>query len=134
MTFKINISQNNKTYNLESESEILIGKKIGESFKGEDISQELRGYQLKITGTSDLSGIPGKKKLEGQGYHRELLTYGFGMKDKRKGLRKRKTLRGEEISLKTIQINTQVLKEGEKKFLDLAIKKDLPEEKNNSEK
>ena len=129
MTFKINISQNSKTYNLESEAEILIGKKIGESFKGEIISPELKGYELKITGTSDLSGIPGKKNLDGQGYHRELLTYGFGMKSRIKGLRKRKTLRGEEISLKTIQINTQVLKEGGKKFSELALKKSSSEEK-----
>ena len=33
-----------------------------------------------------------------------------------KGLRLRKTVRGNEISLDTVQINTKVLKEGKKKF------------------
>jgi hypothetical protein len=33
-----------------------------------------------------------------------------------KGIRLRKTNRGEEISLKTSQINTKVLKQGHKKF------------------
>jgi len=35
---------------------------------------------------------------------------------KPKGLRLRKTVRGKEISLATVQINTKVLKEGAKKF------------------
>ncbi|MEA3248371.1 MAG: S6e family ribosomal protein, partial [Nanoarchaeota archaeon] len=35
---------------------------------------------------------------------------------KPKGLRLRKTVRGKEISLDTVQINTKVLKEGSKKF------------------
>jgi len=41
------------------------------------------------------------------------------MHDRRKGVRLRRLQRGEEISLKTVQINTKVLKEGEKKFEEL---------------
>ena len=48
-----------KTIKLESENENLIGKKIGEIINGNDISEELHGYELEITGTSDISGIPG---------------------------------------------------------------------------
>lgn len=117
--FKINISDKGKTYKVESENESLVGKKIGETINGGDISADLAGYEIEITGTGDLSGITGKKGLEGANYHRELLTYGFGMKDRRKGMRLRKTLRGEEISLKTHQINSKVIKEGTKKFADL---------------
>ncbi|MFA5174591.1 MAG: S6e family ribosomal protein [Candidatus Pacearchaeota archaeon] len=123
MPFKINISDKGKTFKLETESEVLIGKKIGETFKGEDLIQDLAGYELEIKGTSDNSGFPGFKGLEGPGYHRNLLTYGPGMKDRRKGMRLRKTQRGEEISAKTSQINCKVLKEGSKKFSDL-IKKE----------
>ena len=123
MPFKINISNKGKTYKLEIESEALIGKKIGEQLDGNEISDDLKGYNLEITGTSDISGIPGKKGLEGNIYHRKLLTLGFGMKDRRKGIRLKKTLRGEEISAKTIQINAIVLKEGHKKFEEL-IKKE----------
>jgi small subunit ribosomal protein S6e len=116
MPFKINISHKGKTYKLESDNEVLIGKKIGEQLDGSDISENLKGYKVEITGTSDISGIPGFKGFEGTTYHRKLLTFGPGMKDRRKGMRLRKTMRGEEISSKTSQINAKVLKEGEKKF------------------
>ena len=49
------------------------------------------------------------------------------MKNTKKGLRLRKTLRGEEISLKTSQINTIVKKQGKKKFEDLLSPKNSPE-------
>jgi small subunit ribosomal protein S6e len=128
MPFKINTSHKGKTYKLETENEVLIGKKIGEQLDGSDISSDLEGYKLEITGTSDISGIPGKKGLEGSTYHRNLLTLGFGMKDRRKGMRLKKTLRGEEISPKTIQINIKVLKEGKKKFEELIKKEEKPAE------
>lgn len=130
MPFKINISEKGKTYKLETESEVLVGKKIGDTFKGEDISSDLKGYEIEITGHSDLSGIPGFKGLEGNVYHRRLLTLGPGMKDKRKGIRLRKTNRGEIISLKTHQINSIVKKQGEKKFEDLIKKEEAPAEEN----
>lgn len=116
MAFKINISDKGKTYKLETESETLVGKKIGETYKGEDFDSKLIGYELKITGTSDLAGIPGFKDLEGPSYHRRLLTIGPGMKDRRKGIRLRKTNRGEEISTKTVQINSIVVKAGSTNF------------------
>jgi len=119
MVFKINISNKGKAYKLETESEILVGKKIGETIQGEDISPELKGFELEITGHSDNSGHPGFKGNEGATYTRKLLTYGQGMHDRRKGIRLKRMQRGEEISLKTIQINTKVLKEGETKFEEL---------------
>jgi small subunit ribosomal protein S6e len=128
MAFKINISDKGKTHKLESESEVLVGKKIGETLNGEDISADLKGYQLEITGTSDISGHPGFKGLEGTAYHRQILTYGPGMHDRRKGIRLKRLQRGEEISLKTVQINTKVLKEGSKKFADLIKKEEKPAE------
>ncbi len=136
MPFKINISHKGKTFQIETESEVIVGKKIGEKIKGGDIASNLEGYELEITGTSDISGIPGFKGLEGIEYHRKLLKYGPGMKDKRKGIRLRKTLRGEEISLKTIQVNTNVIKEGKKKFKDLTSKpeEEKPVEEKKEEK
>jgi len=128
MPFKINVSHNGKTYKLESENEIVVGKKIGETIDGTDLDESLSGYELEITGTSDLSGIPGFKDLEGPGYHRILRTRGTGMRDTRNGVRLRKTNRGEEISLKTHQINTKVLKEGSKKFADLIKKEEVAPE------
>jgi len=123
MVFKINVSDKGKTYKIETEDEFLVGKRIGEEVSGADVDVNLKGYELRITGTSDLSGLPGFKGLEGPAYHRRLLTYGPGMKDRRKGMRLRKTNRGEEISLKMRQINMIVVKEGDKKFTDLVVKK-----------
>ena len=134
MAFKINISHNGKTYKIETENEILVGRKIGENISGSDVDETLKNYELEITGTSDLSGIPGFKGLEGSAYHRKLLTYGRGMKDRRKGIRIRKTNRGEEISLKTHQINIKVVKEGDKKFEDLLGKKEETKENPTEEK
>jgi len=119
MAFKINVSHKGKTFKLESENENLVGKKIGESVKGSEISPDLEGYDIEITGTSDIAGIPGFKGIEGGAYNRKLLTFGPGMKDRRNGIRLRKTLRGEEISLKTVQINSIVKKEGSKKFSEV---------------
>jgi len=124
MVFKINISHKGKSFKIETESENLIGKRIGEKIDGKEISNELKGYELEITGTSDVAGIPGIKGLEGSIYYRKLLKYGKGMRDRRKGIRLRKTLRGEEISSKTVQINLKVIKEGEKKFEEFLKKEE----------
>jgi len=127
MVFKLNISEKGKAYKLETESEILVGKKIGETIKGEEIKQELAGYELIVTGTSDKSGFPGMKEKDGPELKSALLGRGFGMHNKPKGetkktkkagkgLKLRKTVRGNTISLDTIQINLKVLKAGSKKL------------------
>jgi small subunit ribosomal protein S6e len=128
MVFKINISHKGKTYKVETEDETLVGRKIGEKIPGADVAPELEGFELEITGTSDLSGIPGFKGLDEDIYHRKLLGFGPGMKDRRKGIRLRKTQRGEAISLKTRQINIKVLKEGKRKFEDLFNKEEAETE------
>lgn len=135
MVFKINISDKGKTLKLETESEELVGKKIGEAIKGEEISKELSGYVLEITGTSDIAGFPGKKDVEGSALKRVLLTKGFSMHKRPRregkkqvytpnGLRLKKSVRGNTISKDTIQINTKVTKEGSKKFETLLPKKE----------
>lgn len=128
MVFKINISSKGKTLKFETENESLIGKKIGETLAGSEISDELAGYELEIKGTSDISGFPGKKDAEGSSLKKVLLTKGFSMHDKRKGVRKKKTVRGNTISTSTIQINTIVKKQGNKKFEDLLPKKEEAKE------
>ncbi len=57
MAFKVNVAHNGKTFKLESESESLVGHSIGEKFDGKEISEDLEGFELQITGTSDKSGF-----------------------------------------------------------------------------
>ena len=131
MVFKINIALSGKTYKIESENEELSNYSIGDKIEGSLISDDLKDYELTITGTSDKAGFCGISNIEGPQLHRVLLSYEKGMhtrpkregKFKRtnktpKGLRLRKTVRGKEISPFTVQINTKVSKEGSKKFED----------------
>ena len=126
MVFKINVSHKGKTFKIETENEELAGHSINDKIDGKEFSPDLEGYELLITGTSDKSGFMGSPNIDGPNLHKVLLGYGRGMKKKPKGegkinrkpkgLRLRKTVRGKEISLDTVQINTKVLKEGSKKF------------------
>ena len=139
MTLKINVAYKGKTFKAETENESLAGYSIGEKLDGKEISEDLAGYEVEITGTSDRAGFTGMANIDGPNLHRVLLNYGKGMHKKPKGekktnkkpngLRLRKTVRGKEISLDTVQINTKVLKEGAKTFDSLFEKPAETEEK-----
>jgi ribosomal protein S6E (S10) len=118
MVFKFNISHKGRAFKADSDNESFIRMKIGDKIEGNAISADLEGYQLEITGTSDLSGFPGIKGEIGPQLRRVLLTReDKGMRTtKPDGLRLKKNVRGEEISEKTSQINAKVLKEGSKKW------------------
>lgn len=131
--FKINISEKSgKTFHLESEAESLAGKELREKIDGSEISPELSGYEFEITGASDNAGFPALENVDGIILKKVLLTYGKGMKKKSrregkrklpknrpKGLRLRKTVRGKVLSPNIVQINLKVLKEGAKKLADI---------------
>jgi len=119
-------SKTGKTYQIDFKIEILEGKKINDEFNGELILPDLKGYMLKITGGSDSSGFPMRPGLPGTGKRKILLSGGVGFKPKRKGERRRKSVRGEVISKEITQVNTIVVKEGDKKLEDIFKK----EEKN----
>tara|TARA_Y100000310_G_C20596138_1_gene770604 strand:- start:485 stop:1078 length:594 start_codon:yes stop_codon:yes gene_type:complete len=120
MSFKLNLSNKGKAWKLEIESEVLVGKLIGDIIQGKDISEDLEGYEVEITGASDIAGFPHKKNVEGSGLKKVLFNKkGWGMRAKKSGLRLRKTVRGNQISEKTIQINFKVVKEGKKNLKEI---------------
>jgi small subunit ribosomal protein S6e len=141
MAFKIEIGHGKRTAHLEAESESMLGRKIGEKISGDEISPNLSGYELEITGASDKAGFPSAKKIEGPGLKRILVEKGFSfrkLKKKKKtanrrkikkGMRKRRTVRGNTISGDTIQINLKVLKEGSRKFDEVFPQKAKEEKK-----
>ncbi len=133
MIFKINIgTKEGNTYKLEAEAEELVGKSLHDKIQGQDISPDLSGYEFEIAGASDKSGFTLMKNVEGIGLKKILLTYGKAMKKKPrkegkkkrsknrpKGLRLRKTVRGKIISPAIVQINLKILKQGDKKLVEI---------------
>lgn len=131
MPLKLNISEKGKAWKIEVEPEVLDGKAIGETIQGKTISPDLEGYELEITGGSDFAGFPLKSSVEGIALKRVLLTKGWGLWTRpkglskkplrfNKGLRLRKTVRGKTISAETtIQVNMKVTKAGSKKLADI---------------
>lgn len=130
--FVISESETKKSYQLEVDQNKgagIIGKKIGEEFDGDAIG--LAGYKLKITGGTDKDGFPMHPKQTGPGKRRVLLIGAPTFHPKIQGQRKRKSVRGDTISQDIVQVNTKVMKKGEKSLEELAPKKAeaKPEEK-----
>ena len=143
MVFKINIAdKTGKTFKIESEAEELVDKELHQKIEGSDISPELKGYEFEITGASDKAGFASKKDVPGIGLSKVLLTYGKYMakkprregkkqvgKNRPKGLRLRKTVRGKVISLAVTQINLKIIKEGSKKLQEIFPEQNQPKAK-----
>ena len=110
----LNIStRDGKTYKLEIAEEkkaLLLGRKIGDEIDGGSLG--LPGYSLKITGASDSSGFPLRQDIQGTRKVKVLLSGGVGYRPKRKGERRRKTVRGNTIAEDVVQVNTKVVRYG----------------------
>jgi small subunit ribosomal protein S6e len=89
----------------------LIGLRIGDEVDGALLG--MPGAKLVIRGGSDRSGAPMRPDLPGPVKRRLLLSQGPGFRPKKKGLRKRKLVRGNTISEDIVQIN-MVIKQEEK--------------------
>jgi len=90
----------------------LIGKRVGEEIDGGVLG--LTGYTIKITGGTDKTGIPARRDLPGPARRRLLLSEGVGFHPVMDGERRRKSVRGNEISADFVQINAAVKTSGAK--------------------
>ena len=107
-----------QTFQVElDDSSQLIGKKIGEEIEGGIIG--LDGYTLEIRGGSDKQGFPMRKSIEGSARRRKLLKDGSGINEDEDGVRRRKSVRGNQISDEIQQLNTTVVEEGSKSVEEL---------------
>jgi len=129
MAFKLNISDKGKAWKIETESEFLVGKTIGDKINGKEIKHELEGYEFEITGGSDNAGFPLSKDVPGLALKALLLKKGFGMKDNIEGMRRRKTVRGGTISQLVSLINLKVVKHGTKHLNEIFPEQNKPKEK-----
>lgn len=104
-----------KTSELEvpkgSES-MLIGKMMGEIVEGSIVG--LDGFKLQITGLSDSAGSPSRIEIEGPRKAKPLLSTGPGVRHPKKGFRTRRSVRGNQISADTSQVNTVIKEYGTK--------------------
>lgn len=129
---KLNIgdSKTKKTYHKTLSDDAvkrLVGKKVGDKFRGEVV--DLKGFEFEITGGSDNAGFPMRKGLHTRGRRKVLTAPGVGLKAseknkkktriKHKGIRRKKTVRGEVIAEDISQINCKVVKQGKKSLADL---------------
>ena len=90
----------------------LIGERIGEGIDGNVLG--FAGYTLKITGATDKTGIPSRRALPGPSRRRLLLSKSVGFPPVMDGERRRKSVRGNEISVDIVQINAAVKQSGAK--------------------
>jgi small subunit ribosomal protein S6e len=113
MKIVISNPKTGKSYQKEvekSSESSFYNKKIGETINGELL--DLQGYQLKVTGGSDIAGFPMRSDLKGTKRQRILLTKGIGLKNSEKGYRTKRTVRGNKTNEEIAQINTVIVKEG----------------------
>ncbi len=110
----------------EKEMEI-IGKKLGESIDGGFIGAG--GYKLELTGGSDASGFPMRIDIAGVKKSKFLVTKGVGFRTKRKGERRRKTMRGNTYTADMAQVNSKVLEYGPTPLDQIFKKEEKAEEK-----
>jgi small subunit ribosomal protein S6e len=101
----------------EEKSNAMVGKSIGEEIDG--IFLDLPGYRLKITGGSDGSGVPMRGDISGNQRRRLLMTDSVGFIPVKDGQRKRKLIRGKNLSGDISQINLKVVEDGPKPIEEL---------------
>ncbi len=105
----------------------LIGKNIGDTVSGDVVG--LAGYTLKITGGTDKDGFAMRGDLPGPARRKILIAGGVGYRPKAEGVKKRKSMRGREISSDVAQINTVIVEYGQKPLSEIFPKKEGEEGK-----
>ncbi|UCE09056.1 MAG: 30S ribosomal protein S6e [Candidatus Thorarchaeota archaeon] len=103
----------------DAKTNALVGKTVGEIVEGDVIG--LPGYKLKITGGSDSSGFPIRPDVHGSGKKRVLIRGAPGFRPKRKGIAKRKTVRGRELGPDISQVNMRVEEKGSTPLEELVM-------------
>jgi small subunit ribosomal protein S6e len=126
MPFKVVVAdpETGKSYKLEArdpEARRLIGLRIGDKFGGELVG--LPGYELQLTGGTDRDGFPMRADITGSGRTRILLASGPGFSPRKRGERRRKTVRGCRVSEAIVQLNTKIVKRGEKPIEEILAPK-----------
>merc|ERR1712080_214484 len=90
------------------------GLKILDTFDGELINPEWKGHKFQITGGCDKDGFPMVQNIYTDKRIRPLLKMGMtGFRCRKKGLRKRKSVRGCVVSEQTGLLNVKLVETGQ---------------------
>jgi small subunit ribosomal protein S6e len=120
IVYKLNISGGNKgpgkglskLIEIDEKKFRFEGMKIGDTINGGLIG--FPNYEFEIMGGSDSSGFPMRKDVHGPVKKKILVSKrGIGYKPKRNGEKKRKMVRGNEVTFDMTLINLKVIKYGE---------------------
>lgn len=109
MKLVISDKKTGKSYSVEvaeDKRSLFAGKRMGETVQGDDFG--LFGYTLKLSGGSDTSGIPMRRDISGSRKMKVLLSGGQGFNSTRKGMRKKKMVRGNLFGADNAQVNAVI--------------------------
>lgn len=112
----------------DKEAQPLVGLRVGEIIDSSVVG--IPSGKIQLRGGSDKSGTPIRSDVHGGVKKYVLLSKGAGMRDDRKGIRKRKLVRGNMITEEIYQINC-LLTEGN---LPLTAKDEAKEPDNTDSK
>jgi small subunit ribosomal protein S6e len=93
----------------ETRAAPFIGRKMGEIIDG--IVVDMPATKLQILGGSDKDGVPMRGDVHGGIRRQVVLSEGAGFKPKRKGERRRKTVRGNIITDEIVQLNIKIVEQ-----------------------
>jgi small subunit ribosomal protein S6e len=91
----------------EARASPFIGRKLGETLDGAVV--DLPAHKVQLLGGSDKDGVPMRSNVHGGVRRAVILSGGAGFKPKKKGERKRKTVRGDIITDEIAQINMKIV-------------------------
>ncbi|HMK94360.1 MAG TPA: 30S ribosomal protein S6e [Candidatus Limnocylindrales bacterium] len=91
----------------EARAAPFIGRRVGETIDGSIV--DLPAHKVQILGGSDKDGVPIRGNVHGGVRRNVVLSGGAGFSPKRKGERKRKTVRGSTITDEIVQINMKIV-------------------------
>jgi len=90
----------------ETRATPFLGRRLGEIVDGSVV--DLPAYKVQIMGGSDKDGVPMRGNVHGGVRRSVILSGGAGFVPKRKGERKRKTVRGSVITDEIVQLNLKI--------------------------
>lgn len=123
---KINVANQltgqQKTFEIEEEQAMLPfwGKRMGAECAADSLGDQWKGYVLKITGGNDKQGFPMKQGIMKPGRVRLLFKDGMSCyRERRGGMRKRKSVRGCIVGHDIAMLNFTVAKKGDAEIAGL---------------